>query len=119
MLALTALVVLLGVTVLMVIAGNIIEDRVDDRIETVNKDFDATLNRFRADVMRDLDARIAAAGAAAGIPSVTPVPTPAPTPAPTVQGDGSTATPTPTPSPASTPTAEATPTESPHEELRP
>jgi hypothetical protein len=115
MLALTALLVLLGVAVMLAIGGSIIEDRVDDRIAEVNKDFDASLNRFREDVKKELDARAGSLGA------VTPVPTPTPTPTPTAspEGDSSTPTPTATPSPTETPSAEATPTETPREEIRP
>jgi hypothetical protein len=112
MLALTALVVLLGVAVLLAIGGRIIEDRVDDRIAEVNKDFDASLNRFREDVKKELDARAGSLGGAGAVPTATPVPTPTPTPSP--EGDGTTATPT--PSPTATPSAAATPTETPREE---
>jgi hypothetical protein len=112
MLALTGLLVLLGVGVMLVIGGRIIEDRTDDRIAEINKDFDASLNRFREDVKKELDAR---AGSLGAVPTPTPFPTATPTATP--QGDGSTATPT--PAPTETPSAEATPTETPREEIRP
>jgi hypothetical protein len=117
MLALTALLVLLGVGVMLAIGGRIIEDRVDDRIAEVNKDFDASLNRFRDDVKKELDARAGSLGAGTAVPSPTPFVTPTPTPSPSPEGNGSTATPT--PSPTETPSAEATPTETPREEIRP
>jgi hypothetical protein len=109
MLALTAAIVLLVVGVMFVIAGRIIEDRVDDRIAEVNKDFDASLNRFRDDVKKELDARAGSLGAV-------PAPTAFPTPTPSPETD-STETPTPTPTP--TPSAEASPTATPTAEIRP
>jgi hypothetical protein len=109
MLALTAAIVLLVVGVMFVIAGRIIEDRVDDRIAEVNKDFDASLNRFRDDVKKELDARAGSLGAV-------PTPTAFPTPTPSPETD-STETPTPTPTP--TPSAEASPTATPTAEIRP
>jgi hypothetical protein len=112
-LALAAAIVLLGTLVMFVIAGRIIEDRVNDRIEEVNRDFDDSLNRFRSDVKKELDARIPATGAIP-TPTVPPVDTPAPTPD---AGAQPTVAPTETPSP--TTTAEATPTESPTTEIRP
>jgi hypothetical protein len=105
--------VLLGVAAMLVVGGRIIEDRVDDRIADVNKDFDASLNRFRNDVKRELDARLPPAGAGA-VPTPTPFATPTPTASP--EGDG---TATPTPTATSSPSAEATPTETPREEIRP
>jgi hypothetical protein len=114
MLALTALFVLLGVAVMLAIGGRIIQDRVDDRIAKVNKDFDASLNRFRDDVKKELDARAGTLGAGTGLPTATPFPTPTPTASP--EG-ASTATPTPTPT--ETPSAAATPTETPRQEIRP
>jgi hypothetical protein len=116
MLVVAALAVLLGVLVMFVIAGRIVEDRVDDRIEEVNKDFDASLNRFRDDVRKELDARLPAAGAGA-VPTETPAPFPTATPSPTTTPDAGTTSPTATPSP--TTTAEATPTETPRTEIRP
>src|SRR3954468_5003130 len=80
MLALTAVIVLLGVAVMLAIGGRIIEDRVDDRIAEVNRDFDASLNRFREDVKKELDARAGSLGATTGIPTPTVVPTPTPSP---------------------------------------
>jgi hypothetical protein len=117
MLALTAVIVLLGVAVMLAIGGRIIEDRVDDRIAEVNKDFDASLNRFRDDVKKELDARAGSLGGSTGLPTATPFPTSTPTPTASPQGDGSTATPTPTPT--DTPSAEATPTATPTAEIHP
>jgi hypothetical protein len=115
MLALTAAVVLLGVGVMLVIGGRIIEDRVDDRIAEVNQDFDASLNRFRDDVKKELDARAGSLGAAgAAIPTPTPLATPTPTASP--EGDGAA---TPTATPTDTPSAETSPTATPTTEIRP
>ncbi len=109
MLALTAAIVLLGVAVMLAIGGRIIEDRTDDRIAEIQKDFDASLNRFREDVKKELDAR---AGSTGLPPAATPLP--APTAAPTASPEeGSSETPTPT----ETPSAEASPT--PTTEIRP
>ena len=113
MLAAAVAIVLVGVLVMFFIAGRILEHRVDDRIEEVNKDFDASLNRFRQDVTKELDARIPATGAGTA-PTPTPFPSDTPTPAPTTD-----TTPTPTATPSPTTTAGATPTETPTTEIRP
>jgi cell division septation protein DedD len=115
MLAAAVAIVLIGVLAMFFIAGRILENRVDDRIEEVNKDFDASLNRFREDVKKELDARIPTTGAGT-VPTPTPFPAETPTPAPTTEGQ---TTPTPTASPSPTTTAEATPTETPRTEIRP
>src|SRR3954449_13198985 len=108
MLAAAVAVVLLGVLVMFMIAGRILENRVDDRIEQVNKDFDASLNRFREDVRKELDARLPPGGT---VPTpTTPPPTETPSPTPDA---GTTATPT------STPSATTSPTETPSAEIRP
>ena len=109
--------VLVGVFAMFYVAGRILENRVDDRIEEVNKDFDASLNKFREDVKKELDARLPAAGAGGAIPTPTPFATETPTATP----DTGTTTPTETPtaSPTATTTAEATPTETPRSEIRP
>ena len=110
-LALAAVIVLLGVAAMFLIAGRILENRIDDRIEEVNRDFDASLNRFRDDVQKELNSRVPPAGA---LPTATPLATETPSP---------TTTPSPTASPTATATAtdtaEATPTESPTTEIRP
>jgi type II secretory pathway pseudopilin PulG len=108
MLALTAAVVLIGVAAMLVIGGRIAEDRLDDRVEEVNKDFDASLNRYRLEVRRELDARLPEAGTGGAVPTATPSPTPTPMTSP--EGD---ATATATASPTSTATTEASPTETP------
>ena len=113
MLAAAVAIVLVGVLVMFFIAGRILEHRVDDRIEEVNKDFDASLNRFREDVKKELDARIPATGAGT-VPTPTPLPTDTPTPTPTTDP-----TPSPTATPSPTTTAEASPTETPTTEIRP
>jgi hypothetical protein len=110
MLALTAVIVLLGVAVMLAIGGRIIEDRVDDRITEVNKDFDASLNRFREDVKKELDAR----AGSAGLPTATPLP--APTATPTASPEE---TATPTATPTKTPSAGATPTATPTADIGP
>jgi type II secretory pathway pseudopilin PulG len=115
MLVVAVLAVLLGVLVMFVIAGQILENRVDDRIEEVNKDFDASLNRFRDDVRKELDARIPAGGVGT-IPTPTATAAPTETPSPTATPDAGT---TETPSPTQTPAATASPTETPREEIRP
>src|SRR5688500_4116799 len=74
MLVATALVVLIGVAAMLAIGGRIAEDRLDDRVDEVTRDFDTSLNRFRDEVRRELDAR----GAQGGIAPVTPTPTPTP-----------------------------------------
>jgi hypothetical protein len=109
MLALTAAAVLIGIAAMLVIAGRIVEDRIDDRVAKVSKDFDASLNRFRDEVKREFDARLPAG---AGTP--TPAPFETPTPTPSLERDGST-----TPTPTATPSAQATPTETPREGIRP
>ena len=105
-------VVLLGVAVMLVIAGGILENRVDDRIDEVNKDFDASLNRFREDVKKELDARIPRHGRRAASPTPTPFPTETPTPTPTPERRRRRPRP---PSPTPTTSAEATPTETPRD----
>jgi type II secretory pathway pseudopilin PulG len=112
MLVATAVVVLVGMAALLAVAGRIAEDRLNDRVEEVNKDFDTSLNRFRDEVRRELDARIPEGGAG-GVGALTPTPTPFPTPTPeatpTPEDDGS-VTPTPTASPDdSLPDPESTP----------
>jgi hypothetical protein len=96
MLVVAVAVVLVGMAVLFVIAGQIAQHRVDDRIEQINKDFDTSLNKFRIDVQKELDARLPPAGAA-GVPTAVPTPTPF-----------ATETPTPTPTAEATTTAEPT-----------
>jgi hypothetical protein len=115
MLAATVAVVLLGVAAMLVIAGRIAQDRLDSRIEKVDKDFNASLDRFRGDVRKELDSRLPAIGAGTTpIPTTTPFPSS--TPAPTTTPDaGATATAT----PSAAATSEAAPTETPRAEIRP
>ena len=109
MLVVTGLVVLVGVAIMLVIGGRIAEDRFNDRVENVTKDFNDSLNRLRQDVQRELDARSAQGGVPPVTPTPTPFSTPTPEPTPTPQDDGS-ATPTPTASPDdSLPDPESTP----------
>jgi len=93
MLIATGAVVLLGVLVMFIIAGNRFEDRVND----VDRRVDQSLNQIRTDVRKELDARLPATGGAVA-PTPTPFVTPAPTP--TVEGEP---TGTPTESPTSEP----------------
>jgi hypothetical protein len=118
MLAVAAAAVLLGMAAMLLIAGRIIEDKIDDRVEEVNRDFDTSLNRFRNDVRKELDQRLPVGAGAIPTPSATPFATETPTPSPTTQGD-TTPTATASPSPTATTEGEATPTETPRTEIRP
>jgi len=115
MLVAATAVVLIVVALMLVIGGRIYEDRLDDRVQDVTKEFDQSLQKFRDDVRKELDARLPAGGAGTvPVPTETPFPTETPSPAPTTE-----ATPLPTETASPTTTAEATPTESPHTEIRP
>jgi hypothetical protein len=115
MLVAAATAVLVGVAIMLLIAGKVFEDRLDDRVQDVTKEFDQSLDRFRNDVRKELDARLPAGGTGTiPAPTATPFPTETPTPAPTVES-----TPSPSATATATTTAEATPTESPHTEIRP
>jgi hypothetical protein len=118
MLAAAVAVVLIGFAAMLLIAGRVVENRLDDRIATVNRDFDASLNRFRAEVKKELDARTAALGAGAAVPTPTPFAAPTPTPTPTASPEGDGAA-TPTATPTNTPSAQASPTATPTTALRP
>jgi hypothetical protein len=102
MLALTAVVVLAGVAAMLIVGAHMVNQRLDKRVADVQQQFDASLNRFRADVNKELDARLPAAGAVTPVPSAVPTPTPSPS-----------ATPTPAPSSTATPRPSATPTATP------
>ena len=115
MLAAAVAVVLIGFAAMLLIAGRVVENRLDDRIATVNRDFDASLNRFRADVHKELDSRLPAAGAGA-FPTPTPLPSATPT-ATTTPDAGTTATAT--ASPTATATSQASPTATPPDGIRP
>jgi hypothetical protein len=98
MLVATGAVVLLGVLVMFIIAGNRFEDRVND----VDRRVDQSLKQIRTDVRKELDARLPQEGATT--PTPTPLATPTPTPVPTetpaetaTPDDGTGETPTPTP----------------------
>jgi hypothetical protein len=108
MLALAVAVVLLGSAAMLVIAGNILENKVNDRIAEINKDFNTSLNAFRAEVTKELDARIPPGGAGTvPVPTSTPFPTATPSATPDA---GATATATAAPTETATPTDTATPT---------
>jgi hypothetical protein len=110
MLALAVAVVLLGFAAMLVIAGNIVQNKVDDRIVEINKDFDTSLDKFRADVTKELDARIPAGGVGTlPVPTTTPPPTATPTTTPEAGGTA-TATATASPTETASPTDTATPT---------
>ena len=66
MLVATGAVVLLGVLVMFIIAGN----RFDDRVNDVDRQVEQSLNQIRTDVRKELDARLPAGG------GVAPTPTP-------------------------------------------
>jgi hypothetical protein len=112
MLVVSVAVVLVAVAAMLAIGGRIMEDRLDQRVDDVTKEFDTSLNRFRQDVKRELEAYSAAQGGAGGLtPTPTPFATPSPeaTEVPTPEGDGS-VVPTPTPSVDDTlPEPESTP----------
>ncbi|HWK25537.1 MAG TPA: hypothetical protein VNS09_03190 [Solirubrobacter sp.] len=103
--------VLVGVAILLVIGGKIYEDRLDDRVDQVTRDFDASLKRFQDDVRKELDARVPATG-------TTPEPTPFSEPTPEAEPTTSPEV-TPFPTETASPGAEASPTETPREEIRP
>jgi hypothetical protein len=110
-----AVAVLVGVAIMLFIAGRIFEDHLNDRVQDVTKEFDKSLTKFQNDVRKELDARLPASGAGTvPAPTATPFPTETPTAAPTTE-----ATPSATATATATTTAEATPTESPHTEIRP
>ena len=88
MLIATGAVVLLGVLVMFIIAGNRFEDRVND----VDRQVDQSLNQIRTDVRKELDARLPPGGGAI-TPTPTPFVTPTPTAAPTETPPTETATP--------------------------
>ncbi len=103
MLAATALSVVAVVALMFFLAGRELDRRLNQRVDNIQKQFDASLNRFRDDVRRELDARGSAAGIATPFPTATAFPTPTVdpgvTPAPTVEASPSPdATETPTPS---------------------
>jgi hypothetical protein len=118
MLVVAAIAVLIGMAAMLVVAGTIIENKIDDRVQEVNRDFDKSLNDFRSDVRKELDARLPAGGGTTPVPTTTPFPTETPTPAPTTEGE---TTPSPAPTETASPstTSEATPTETPRTEIRP
>ncbi len=100
MLAAAVLVTLLGVLAMLAIFGNRVDDKVNQRADKIEREFN--------DIQKEIDQRLPPAGV---VPTTTAFPTPTPSPAPT---ETATSTPTPTPSasatPTSTPTATSTPT---------
>ena len=112
MLALTALVVLAGVLAMLLVAANVLERRIDDRVAGVERRFDTSVARLRRDLTKQLDTRLPPVGAATPVPTTTPAPSATP-------GRGASATPTASASPTRTPAASDTPTPSPQGETRP
>ncbi|WP_028062575.1 hypothetical protein [Solirubrobacter soli] len=110
-----AVAVLVGVAIMLLIAGRIFEDHLNDRVQDVTKSFDQSLKQFQTDVQKELDARLPAGGAGTvpAVPTTTPFPTETPTVAPTTES-----TPSPTATASPTTTAEATATAD-HTEIRP
>src|SRR5688572_23984211 len=70
MLALTAVIVLVGVALMLLFAGDQLDRQLDERVDQVSREFDADINKMREDVRKELDARLPAGGV------VTPTPTP-------------------------------------------
>jgi hypothetical protein len=116
MLAGAAAAVLIGVAIMFFIAGRIWENRLNDSVQDVTKEFDQSLKQFQNDVRKELDARLPATGTGTvPAPTPTPFPTETPTAAPTTE---STPSPTATASPSDTATATETATPD-HTETRP
>jgi hypothetical protein len=88
MLALTAAIVLLGVALMLVIAGNELDRQLNDRVETIDKQMEANFNQIRTDVRKELDARVPPGAIGGAVPTPTPPPplattSPTPSPSPT------------------------------------
>ena len=95
MLAAAAAVVLIGVGVMLLIASNELDNKLNDRVDQVNREIDAQFEQLR----REVEAR----GSVTPVPTPTPFPTPSPT---------ASATPSPLPTESPTPTGTATATPS-------
>lgn len=103
--------VLVGVAIMLFVGGKLYENRLNDSVERVTRDFDTSLKRFQDDVRKELDARLPASGASPAPTPFTPTdPLPTETPSPEF---------TPPPEATETPFGEASPTETPREEIRP
>ena len=96
LLAIAVVVILAGVAIMLVIAGNRFDDELNDRSAQIEQRFDAQVSQIRQDIRDRLNA----------LPSVTPFPTLTPSPSPTE-------TPSPSPSASPTSTATARPTRTP------
>jgi hypothetical protein len=92
------------VALMLLFASHQLDNKLNDRVDQVNKQIDAQFEQVRSDVRKELDAR----GAAAAIPTPTPFVTPAPTLSP-VPTDTPSATATATASPRDTATPAQTP----------
>jgi hypothetical protein len=110
MLALTAAGVLLVIALMFLVFAQQIEGRLDDRVAEAQRQFDASLNKFREDVRREVDARSGGTGPTDPATGTDPAATPTPFP---------TATPYPTATPFATEDPNAVPTETPFGEEDP
>jgi len=98
MLAGAVVITLAGVAALLIVVGTHVENQVDDRVETIQREFD--------DIRTEIDQRLPAGG----IPSVTPVPSVAPTAVPSETPSATeTVSPTETATATASPTATSTP----------
>src|SRR4051812_9350577 len=88
MLVLTAVLVLVGVGLMLLIAGNQLDNQLNDRVDEVNKQLNANFNQVRTDVQKQLQAVPPTTGT---VPEVTPTPVATASPVPT---DTATAAPT-------------------------
>jgi hypothetical protein len=104
MLVATGAVVLLVVALMLLFASHQLDNKLNDRVDQVNKQIDAQFEQVRSDVRKELDAR----AAAAAIPTPTPVVTPAPTLSP-LPTDTPSATATQTPASSGKPAPTTTP----------
>jgi hypothetical protein len=107
MLVVTGVAVVVVVAVMFFVAGNQLDRQLDERVSTIQKEFDASLNRVRDDVRKEL---AASGGLGTGVTGTEPAPIPTATPFPTATFDpGLEPEPTPaatfTPAPTITPAA--------------
>src|SRR4051794_20529197 len=96
MLALAVVVVLAGVAAMLLFAGHELRSELNDRADSIQRQFDASVVQLRKDVNTQLDQRLPS-----GTPTAFPTPTPTPSPAPSPSPTGTPGS-TPTPSPSTT-----------------